>query len=94
MLIVAACSTTHSVTFKPTESDAAKVSTPEKKVTLADLQSGFNLYVSNCGGCHNLHAPSSKSKEKWNKVLPEMFSKIQISPEKQDLIKQYIFSKL
>jgi len=80
--------------FQPTEADTAKVSTQEKTVTLADLQSGYNLYVSNCGGCHKLHVPSSKSREKWDKVLPEMFSKIQISGEKQQLIRQYIYSKL
>src|ERR1043166_3086283 len=94
VLVVAACSTSRSVLFQPTEADAMKISTADKKITVEDLQNGYRLYSANCSGCHSLHVPSSKPKSKWDKVLPEMFSRAHMDKQQEELVRQYIYSKL
>lgn len=93
VLIIAACGATNSL-FKPIESDASKMSTNEKSVTLVDLQSGFKLYSTNCAGCHFLYAPASKNKSEWEVLLLEMFSRTQLTIQQRELVRQYIYSKL
>jgi cytochrome c5 len=66
----------------------------QEKLTAEKLRSGYNLFVENCGGCHFLPVPSSKSKVEWDKLLPEMFTKTQLDENQQQLIKLYIYSKL
>lgn len=92
-LLVAACGTTNSL-FKPSELDATKISTNQKKVTVEDLQSGFKLYSSNCTGCHYIYVPASKNKLEWEKTFLVMFPKTHMNSEEQELVRQYIFSKL
>ena len=93
VLILTACGVSNSL-FKPSELDAYKMSTNEKNVTLADLQTGFKLYSSNCGGCHFLYAPGSKIKSEWEVLLLEMFSRTQLMVQQRELVRQYIYSKL
>lgn len=93
LLLVVACGSSYSL-FQPTEREAAKMSTNGTKLTIEELQNGYKLYVSNCGGCHSLHIPSSKNKMVWEKVLPVMFSKAKLNETQQALIRQYIYSKL
>ena len=93
VLILAACGVTNSL-FKPSELDASKMCTNEKNVTLADLQSGFKLYSTNCAGCHFLYAPASKNKSEWEALLLEMFSRTQLTVQQRELVRQYIYSKL
>lgn len=93
LVIAVACTATHPA-FQPSESDLSKINTADSKVTLDELKKGYNLYVTNCGGCHWLPSPASKSKTEWEKIFPEMFSKIALSPEQQKLIRQYVYSKL
>jgi hypothetical protein len=94
ILFIVACSTSHSL-FQPEESDVARLNVTGAKITLADLTTGYHLYVLNCSGCHSLYRPSIKNKNGWEKILPEMFSKMpHITTDEQQLIRQYIFSKL
>ena len=90
--IMVACGTASNV-LAPTESDLTKIKTDFPDATTADLQNGFKLYKSNCGGCHNLHLPTEKNKEEWAKLLPEMFLKISLNQGDQKLITEYLFAK-
>ena len=93
LLIIAACSSSRSL-FQPTEAEAEKMNASGEKVSINELRKGYSLYVANCGGCHALPVPSSKNKNEWEKVLPEMFSKIQLDTNQKSLIRNYIHSKL
>ncbi len=93
LLVVIACSSSHSL-LRPEENDVRKLNTEGITVTLEDLNNGYHLYLSNCSGCHSLYRPTSKSKEQWEKVLPEMFTRTSLKRNEQFLVRQYIFSKL
>jgi hypothetical protein len=93
VLIIAACGASHPL-FQPTENEAKKISTDERKISIDDLRNGYSLYITNCGGCHALPVPVSKNKKDWDKLLPEMFSKIHLDNKQEELIRNYIYSKL
>ncbi len=93
LLTVIACSSSHSL-IRPEENDVKKLNTTGTTVTMNDLNNGYHLFLTNCGGCHSLYVPSSKNKTEWEKVLPEMFSRTQLNNDQQKLVRQYIFSKL
>ena len=80
--------------MQPQEADRAKVSGENHPVTLADLQSGYKLYVTNCSGCHSLHKPVSHTAQEWEKLLPEMFKETSLNEKERSLVKDYILSKL
>lgn len=63
-------------------------------MSLADLETGYKLYSSNCGGCHALHVPSSRRLSDWEMILPKMFPKTQLNIEQRELVRQYLISKL
>jgi cytochrome c1 len=77
----------------PTETDLGKLKTDFPDVTIADLQTGFKLYKTNCSGCHTLHLPTEKNKEQWAEIMPEMFLKTSLKEEEKKLITQYLFAK-
>lgn len=74
--------------YKPVEANTAKHGVP-----LADLQKGRALYVRHCAGCHNLHAPSTLSAEKWRTQMQEMQIQAKISDTVRDLIYNYLISE-
>ena len=93
VIFIVACKASHSL-FVPEETDLLKARSSDSHITLEDLKSGYNLYVSNCSGCHSLNRPSSKNKQEWEKLLPVMFSKTQLKSHEQKLVREYIVSKL
>lgn len=92
-LVVVACNTVQPA-FKPVEHDSQKQHSSDQQPTLVDLKQGFNLYVTNCAGCHWLPVPSEKKKEEWEDIFQVMFPKTQLTTNEQVLIRQYIYSKL
>ncbi len=81
--------------LQPTQADVDHFNQSGKaSVALPDLQRGLQLYVSNCGGCHNLFLPKQFSEEKWRHELPEMFEEAKVGGEEAALIERYIFAKL
>jgi mono/diheme cytochrome c family protein len=58
-----------------------------------DLLAGRKLYVSKCGGCHNLHLPGEFSASAWEKNISEMQEKAKISDEQKKLILNYLTSQ-
>ena len=93
LLMTAACKTTPN-NMLPAESDTLKTAAFPGSPTFADLKSGYKLFVTNCSGCHSLYKPDSRTREHWNQVLPEMFSRTQLDSAECRLVKNYIFSKL
>ena len=81
--------------LRPTQSDADKLnSSGVAQTDLNSLQKGLDLYLSHCGGCHNLYLPTQFTREKWQQELQEMSERANISPEEQLLIRNYLFSKI
>jgi len=91
--VAVACGTT-GITWKPVPGDEARISSPGATVTLEDLQHGYKVYVTNCSGCHYLHIPTTRSREEWEALLPEMLGKAQLDSAEKAHVRQYILSKL
>ncbi len=67
--------------------------------TTTDFAAGQALYQGNCGRCHSLYAPGSRSESQWASVVPRMVVKANkkaqaavISPEGEQLILRYLFA--
>lgn len=73
-----------------TETDASRANEMFPGTTLADLQKGKLIYDANCGKCHKLHQPDSRSADSWNKIVPPMSRKAKLSPEDESLILRYV----
>ena len=80
--------------LKTTGNNAANASANPNLLAIADLHQGYKLFVMNCSGCHSLYEPTSRSRDYWEHVLPEMLGKAKLDSVEGALIKNYIFSKL
>jgi hypothetical protein len=60
-----------------------------------ELKEGYGLYVSKCGGCHNLYTPSKYTKSEWElNYLQKEFTKAKVDLENErKLISYFIYSK-
>lgn len=85
------------VASESTGMKAAKAKFPG--YTAADFAAGEALYQGNCGRCHSLYAPTSRSEAQWASVVPRMVVKVNkkaqttaITPEGEQLILRYLFA--
>ena len=76
----------------PTQPDADRAAQKFPGTTLADLQQGKLLYEQNCGKCHGLKKPASRSEEAWRKVMPPMARKAKIDAQKEEMILKYVLT--
>ncbi len=71
--------------YMPTDNDAKLSGT-----TLDTLKTGRTLYISKCGGCHNLYLPASYTKSEWVKITDKMQKRSKISNSENSLINKYL----
>ena len=72
--------------------------TPVKKSTsrfdvafsAEESERGKVVYQDNCGRCHKLFSPDSRTLKQWEHILPEMYEKGKIGGEKVHLIDAYV----
>lgn len=84
-----ACTTTQHL--QPVNADIDKANLKNINVTLANLQTGYNLYEKKCSSCHRLHNPNEYTEKEWQPILHKMFLKAKITTDvEQELIKTYI----
>lgn len=87
-VLVAACSknltTNTDSLYSPT---AADVTT---SATLADLQAGRELFINNCGRCHNLYNPDSYTASNWKTIVPGMASRAGLSSAQASQVTKYV----
>ena len=55
-----------------------------------DYPKGRNLYISKCGGCHQLFDPNSYTKSEWNKIMVAMQQKSKINDQQKNDIYDWI----
>lgn len=55
-----------------------------------DYLKGRNLFMSKCGGCHQLFDPKSYSESEWNKIMMEMQKKSKIDDQQKNEIYNWI----
>ena len=69
-------------------------STTNPHLSPAQLADGQIIYTNNCGKCHKLFVPSSKSVETWERVLPSMIRKAKLTDEQGTLVRGYVMANL
>lgn len=74
-----------SVLYIPTSNDAVSQNVP-----LQTLTKGRDLYVKNCGSCHNLYLPSRFTKSEWKKITEDMTERAKITNLQAEQIRQYL----
>lgn len=95
LLLLIGCASAKLIT--PTQVDVDRVKTKYPEYSLADLNRGKQLYENNCGACHGLKDPASRTEEKWRKVVPEMVAKVNkkaavLSDRDQEDILRYVIT--
>ena len=92
-LVLVACGATKLAT--PSQADVDRVIEDYPEYTLVSLKEGQSLYLSNCGSCHGLKNPTSKTAEEWAKIVPKMVGmvnkkEVKLDDQSQDLILKYV----
>lgn len=75
--------------YVPNEKNVNKV----EQASLSELQQGHDLYVNNCGKCHKLPNPGSRSNTQWKKTLEIMIPKAKLNNDQSYLIYRYIVNR-
>jgi hypothetical protein len=80
--------------LQPRETELAAMKQKVSGISLAEAQSGFQIYKTSCSGCHHLYKPDAYTISRWEKILPEMMSRAKLSSEKDiRFLKNYLFAK-
>lgn len=77
----------------PGEEDTITARKKWSDATAEQLKSGYHIYVNNCGKCHALYKPEQFSEKKWEEELPDMVSKSKLSPEEQELLVRFVYTR-
>ena len=85
LLVVISCSPS---LYLPTMADSQKMG-----VSIDTLTLGRNLYVKNCGSCHNLYKAEQFTKSGWYKVMPVMQKKAKINNQDRKLMLNYLLAR-
>ena len=75
--------------YVPTEKNVNKV----EVASLSELQQGHELYINNCGKCHKLYSPGSRSNIDWKKALNVMAPKAKIDNDQMYLVYRYLVNR-
>lgn len=59
-------------------------------VSAANLKQGRELYVNNCGSCHQLYMPNQYDAGTWKHNLDEMQARAKITENQKKLVYDYL----
>ncbi len=76
----------------PTNESLSRIQADQPGLTLMDLQTGRHLYAAHCASCHQLHLPSERTPQVWEKIVPRMGEKGKIDEATCDFILAYLKS--
>lgn len=81
----------------PSQNDVDRVQQKFPNYTLSELNQGKTLFERNCKSCHGLKNPTSRSEEKWRKVVPVMVKRVNrkqtvLSPQDEELILKFVIT--
>lgn len=77
--VLVACSAKLAI---PTQADADKGAAKFPGYTLSDMNAGKSAFEVNCGKCHGLKKPSSRTEDQWKETVPRMVKKANKKEEK------------
>ena len=56
------------------------------------IAQGEMLFKSNCGKCHGLKKPESKTPEQWNKTVKRMIPRAKLTDDEGKLVRAYLIA--
>lgn len=96
-LMLAHCTAKKTTTSTPAET--VKVMTPEEAVadvknryTEVQMEEGNVIFRDNCGKCHKLHEPETRTVTHWEKILPRMNKKSGLDTEQGGKVRAYVLA--
>lgn len=60
------------------------------KATLAELQQGRTLYISNCQSCHSLYSPDDFTPDSWRSIISVMAPRTGMNASQVALVTKYV----
>ncbi len=75
---------------KPTSTTANEVTEMKAKYTETQIAEGKAIFVGYCQKCHQLYQPTDFSVKKWDKILPEMSQKAELSAEQAAKVRAWV----
>ena len=73
-------------------SPAAEVAEMQKKYTAPQIAEGKVIYTGSCQKCHQLYQPTDFSIKKWDKILPEMCGKAELTAEQAGKVRAWVIT--
>jgi cytochrome c5 len=67
-----------------------KVADVKKNFTPAQMDEGKVLFQDNCGKCHKLFDPGSRTVDKWENVLPRMAKRSKLTEIQESMVRAYL----
>jgi cytochrome c5 len=97
LLSVATLSACSAKLLTPTQKDVERVSNKYSGYTLAELTEGKTNFQQNCGKCHGLKNPTSRTEAQWDEIVPRMVKKINkksevVNAKTQESILKYLIT--
>lgn len=91
-VLLVACAATGKL--QPSEADLPSMQQKVPGVSFEDVKKGYQLYKTNCSGCHRLHIPKEYTIAGWNKNLAEMIPKAKLTEDTiaQRMIRDYLYA--
>ncbi len=74
----------------PVNVEKARAVSPD--ITLEQMRSARDLYITKCSSCHNLHLPREFTAPEWQKNLDRMQPKAKITDAQKQLLYAYLVS--
>lgn len=57
-----------------------------------EIAKGETIFINNCGTCHKLKKPDSKTPEQWNKTVKRMIPRAKLSDVDGKLVRAYLIA--
>jgi hypothetical protein len=89
-LIAALCVFGCSAAVHPNEADVGWASEQWPGTTLKNLERGRTVFVTKCGGCHDLPDADAKTPIAWRSVCVEMAGGAELSAGETELLARYL----
>jgi mono/diheme cytochrome c family protein len=85
--VIAAQCTPKKVATKTPEAPAVA-----KTYTLAEMEEGKVIFEGNCGKCHTLYTPETRGVASWEKILPPMSRKAELTNDQAGKVRAYVLA--
>ena len=74
------------------ETTTEEVATLKKNYTPSQMAEGKTIFENNCNKCHGLKMPAEFTVREWNKILPDMSRKSNLTDAQAGLVRAWVIT--